>query len=57
MKTFGRFSWSEDRLSSMQLGNCDLEKIISQVIPLNIVFFEEMIAYFIQPEPSLLFSQ
>ena len=37
MKIFGHFSWSQDRLSAMQLGNCDLDKIINQVIPLNIV--------------------
>ena len=35
MKPFGHFRWS--RHSTMQLGSYDLEKIISQVIPLNIV--------------------
>ena len=46
MKTFGHFSWSQGRLSAMQLGNCDVEKISSQAIPLKIYFFEELLVIF-----------
>jgi hypothetical protein len=46
MKTSGHFSWSQDRLSAMQLDKCVFEKIISQVIPLNIDFFEDLIVIF-----------